>query len=120
MQLLSTGMAACDINGLALKANILLTAKFCRDINPRRSDLNGTERCRIRAQSRGRYKQERIMNNPNNPNQQNPGQQQGGQGKPGQQQGGGGSQKPGQQQQQPGQGGQQGGQHKPGQQSGQR
>ena len=41
----------------------------------------------------------------NNPNQQNPGQQQGGgQGKPGQQQGGG-SQKPGQQQQQPGQGG---------------
>jgi hypothetical protein len=58
-----------------------------------------------------------IMNNPNQPN---PGQQQGGgQGKPGQQQGGG-SQKPGQQQQQPGQGGQQGGQQKPGQQSGQR
>lgn len=121
MQLISTEMAACDINGLRLKANILLTAKFCRDINPRRSDLIGTEQCRNRAQSRGRYKQERIMNNPNNPNQQNPGQQnQGGQGKPGQQQGGGGSQKPGQQQQQPGQGGQQGGQHKPGQQSGQR
>ena len=45
-----------------------------------------------------------------NPNPQNPGQQQGGQGKPGQQQGGGGHQKPGQQQQEPGKGGQQGGQ----------
>jgi hypothetical protein len=45
-----------------------------------------------------------------NPNEQNPGQQQGGQDKPGQQQGGGGQQKPGQQQQEPGKGGQQGGQ----------
>ena len=54
-----------------------------------------------------RWLSSRVMNHPN---QQNPGQQQGGQDKPGQQQGGGGQQKPGQQQQEPGKGGQQGGQ----------
>jgi hypothetical protein len=80
---------------------------------------SGTDAASGALSSVGRNSKEQSMNNPNQ-NQQNRGGQQGGQG--GGQQGGqgggqqGGQQKPGQQQQNPGQPGQQGGQQKPDQQ----
>jgi hypothetical protein len=89
-------------------------ANFARAIGRFASQLSAVP-CVNSRDVWGNHRQEKCMNNPNQPKPSQPqqgnprpGQQQGGGGqKPGQQQQGGGQQKPGQQ---PGQGGHQGGQ----------